>query len=230
MRKHSVAEIMTRDVVTVRESASFREIVEALASHRISAVPVVDTDGNVVGVVSEADLLHKVEFAGEESRSRLFERKQVRSAREKAGAGSAIDLMSAPAVVIGEHESVATAAKIMDAERVKRLPVVTLYGKLVGIVSRGDVLRLFLRTDEDIRREVEDDVFVRTLWIDPKNLSITVKDGVVTLAGAVDRRSTIGLVVSIVASVAGVVDVIDHLSYHFDDRHRASSEDMPIIA
>ena len=118
----------------------------------------------------------------------------------------------------------------MDAERVKRLPVVTQYGKLVGIVSRGDVLRLFLRTDEDIRREVEDDVFVRTLWIDPKNLSISVKDGVVTLAGAVDRRSTIGLVVSIVASVAGVVDVINHLSYHFDDRHRASSEDMPIIA
>ncbi len=230
MRKHTVAEIMTREVVTVGESAGYREIVETLASHRISAVPVVDADGNVVGVVSEADLLHKVELAGEETHSRLFERKQVREAREKAGAGSAIDLMSAPAVVIGEHESVATAAKIMDAERVKRLPVVTLYGKLVGIVSRGDVLRLFLRTDEDIRREVEDDVCVRTLWIDPKNLSIGVKDGVVTLAGTVDRRSTVGLVVSVVASVAGVVEVANHLSYHYDDQRRGRRDEMPTIA
>jgi CBS-domain-containing membrane protein len=230
MRKHTVTEIMTRDVVTVRQSASYREIVEALASHRISAVPVVDADGKVVGVVSEADLLHKIEFAGEETRSRVFERKQVREAREKAGAGSAADLMSAPAIVIGQHESVAAAAKIMDAEGVKRLPVVTLYDKLVGIVSRGDVLRLYLRSDEDIREEVVDEVFVRTLWIDPKDLSIDVKDGVVTLAGAVDRRSTVGLIVSIVSTVAGVVEVVNHLSYHYDDRRRASSDAMPIIA
>ena len=101
---------------------------------------------------------------------------------------------------------------MMDAERVKRLPVIGLAGRLVGIVSRGDVLRLYLRTDEDIRREVIDDLLVRALWIDPKNLSVDVRNGVVTLAGTVDRRSTVGLVVSVMAGVAGVVEVVNRLS------------------
>jgi predicted transcriptional regulator len=181
-------------------------------------------------VVSEADLLHKIEFAGHEPHAALFERKRVRKARGKAAADTAADLMTAPAVVIGAHESVAAAAKVMDTERVKRLPVVGREGQLVGIVSRGDVLRLYLRTDDDIRNEVRDEVFLRTLWIDPTNIAVDVTDGVVTLAGTLDRRSTIPLVMQIVASVAGVVDVIDHLSYHFDDRRRGDDRNvMPIL-
>jgi CBS domain-containing protein len=227
MRKHTVAEVMTHDVVSVPESAGYREIVEALANREVSAVPVVDDDGRVLGVVSEADLLYKAEYAGQpQPAARLWDRKRVRTARTKAGAATAIDLMTAPAVVIGPRDKVTTAAKLMDAEKVKRLPVVDERGNLVGIVSRGDVLRLFLRTDEDIRREVRDEVLLRTLWIDPDHITVEVAQGVVTLGGPLDRRSAIAIVVELVQSVAGVVDVVNHLSYHYDDR-KAKPERAP---
>jgi CBS domain-containing protein len=230
MRKHTVAEIMTRDVVSVPESAGYKEVVEALANREVSAVPVIDTEGRVLGVVSEADLLHKAEYAGQPP-AKLWQRKRIRTARAKAGADVAADLMTAPAVVIGPSDRVATAAKLMDAESVKRLPVVDEHGQLVGIVSRSDVLRLFLRADEDIRREVRDKVLLRTLWIDPENITVEVAQGVVTLGGTLDRRSTIALVVKIVQSVAGVVDVVSHLSYHYDDRKaRPEHQSYPVLA
>ena len=231
MKRHSVSEIMTRDVVTVRETSGYKEIVEALASHALSAVPVVDDDGRVLGVVSEADLLHKIEFAGFDPQVRLFERKRVRTARAKAGAETAHDLMTAPAIVISERDTVAAAAKLLDTERVKRLPVVDATGRLVGIVSRGDLLRLFLRSDKDILTEVRDEVLLKTLWIDPTNLGIEVDRGVVTLTGTLDRRSTLPLVVRMVETVAGVVDVVDHLSYHYDDiRGREERPVLPTVA
>jgi CBS domain-containing protein len=230
MRKHTVAEIMTRDVVSVPESAGYKEVVEVLANREVSAVPVIDTEGRVLGVVSEADLLHKAEYAGQPP-AKLWQRKRIRTARAKAGADIAADLMTAPAVVIGPSDRVATAAKLMDAESVKRLPVVDEHGLLVGIVSRSDVLRLFLRADEDIRREVRDKVLLRTLWIDPENITVEVAQGVVTLGGTLDRRSTIALVVEIVQSVAGVVDVVSHLSYHYDDRKaRPEHQSYPVLA
>ena len=108
----------------------------------------------------------------------------------------------------------------MDAESIKRLPVVDEHGQLVGIVSRGDVLRLFLRPDEDIQREVRDEALLRTLWIDPTDITVDVTQGVVTLGGTLDRRSTIALVKEIVQGVAGVVDVVSNLSYHYDDRNK----------
>jgi CBS domain-containing protein len=232
MKRHTVAEVMTRNVVSVPESAGYKEIVETLANHKVSAVPVVDNEGVVLGVVSEADLLFKAEYAGQPP-SRLWERKRIRAARTKAGADTATDLMTAPAITIGPDDRVTAAAKLMDAEQVKRLPVVDANGQLAGIVSRGDVLRLYLRGDEDIRREVRDDVLLRTLWIDPDhdNITVEVANGVVTLGGTLDRRSTIGLVVGFVQSVAGVVDVVNHLSYHYDDRaSRGETEQFPIVA
>lgn len=219
MRKHTVAEVMTRDVVSVPESAGYKEIVETLANREVSAVPVIDDKGHVLGVVSGADLLYKAEHAGrQQPPAKRWQRKRVRTARAKAGADIAADLMNAPAVVVGPRDRVTAAAKLMDTESVKRLPVVDEHGHLVGIVSRGDVLRLFLRDDEEIRREVRDDVLLRTLWIDPGNITVEVAQGVVTLGGTLDRRSTIALVVEIVQSIAGVVDVVNHFSYHYDDR------------
>jgi CBS domain-containing protein len=229
MKRHTVEDVMTRDVVSVRESTGYKDIVEILAGHALSAVPVVDDRERVVGVVSEADLLHKIEFSGLEPQTRLLERTRVRTARAKAEADNARDLMTAPAVVIGPREAVAMAAKLMDAERVKRLPVVEVDGRLVGIVSRVDLLRLYLRDDSDIRREVTEEVLRRTLWLDPDELSVTVDKGVVTIGGTVDRRSTIGLVVHLVHSVEGVVEVVDHLTYHHDDiSHPGGYDSVPI--
>jgi CBS domain-containing protein len=226
MRKHTVADVMTRTVVSIGATTGYKEIVETLADHSVSAVPVVDDAGHVIGVVSEADLLYKTEYAAQPyPSSRLWERKQVRDARGKASADTAGDLMTAPAIVIDVSETVGTAARLMDARAVKRLPVVDGQGQLVGIVSRGDILRLFLRNDADIEREVRDDVLLHDLWIDPDEISVEVTNGVVTLAGAVDRHSTIGIVVKLVQRVAGVVDVVNHLSYRMDDRrqHRTGS-------
>jgi CBS domain-containing protein len=215
MKKHTVAEVMTRDVVAVRASTGYKEIVETLANHSVSAVPVVNDEGRVLGVVSEADLLYKTEYADQpHPSSRLWERKRVRAARAKAAADTAADLMTVPAVSIGPRDRISAAARLMDAEAVKRLPVVDEHGQLVGIVSRKDLLRLYLREDGEIEREIRDDVFLRALWIDPVDISIEVAQGVVTL----------------VQGVAGVVDVVNHLTYHVDDRKQRRTEQFPIVA
>jgi CBS domain-containing protein len=231
MKKHTVAEVMTREVVSVRASTGYKEIVETLANHSVSAVPVVDDEGRVLGVVSEADLLYKTEYADHpHPSSRLWERKRVRAARDKAAADTAEDLMTAPAVSIGPRDRISAAARLMDAEVVKRLPVVDEHGQLVGVVSRGDLLRLYLREDAEIEREIRDEVFLRALWIDPIDISIGVARGVVTLGGTLDRHSTIDIVVDLVQGVAGVVDVVNHLTYHVDDRKQRRTEQFPIVA
>jgi len=178
---------------------------------------VLDDDGRVVGIISEADLLHKMEFAGLGPHVGLFERKRRRSAREKSEAETASDLMTSPAVVARPAESLTSVARRMETERIKRVPVVDGDGRLLGIVSRHDLLRSYLRDDQIIRSEVVEEVLHRTLWIQPGRITVTVDQGVVSLSGAVDRRSTIALLVRLVEMVAGVVDVVDHLSYHFDD-------------
>jgi CBS domain-containing protein len=227
MKKHTVADVMTRAVVSVAATIGYKEIVETLADHSVSAVPVVDDAGRVIGVVSEADLLYKTEYAAQPyPSSRLWERKRVREARGKASADTAGGLMTSPAIVVDASETVGAAARLMDTQAVKRLPVVDGRGRLVGIVSRGDILRLFLRNDADIEREVREDVLLHDLWIDPEDISVEVTNGVVTLGGAVDRHSTIGIVVKLVQRVAGVVDVVSHLSYHLDDRRQ--HRDAPV--
>jgi CBS domain-containing protein len=208
---------MTTNVVTVGQTALYKEVVDTLTKHGVSAVPVVNEGGHVVGMVSEADLLHKLEFAGLEPHVRLVQRRRRRVARTKASGASAGELMSAPPVVVGPQESLSAVARLMDSERVKRLPVVDRDARLVGIVSRRDLLRVYLREDEAIAEEILEQVLVRTLWIEPDTVSVTVEDGVVTLAGTVDRRSTVPLLVRLVDGVGGVVGVVDHLTYHFDD-------------
>jgi CBS domain-containing protein len=231
MKKQTVADVMTRTVVSVGASTGYKEIVEILVDHSITAVPVVDDGGRVVGIVSEADLLYKTEFAAQPNpTSRLWERKRVREARDKAAADTAGELMTAPAIVINARATVGTAATLMDLRSVKRLPVVDEEGRLVGIVSRGDILRLFLRHDADIEREIRDEVLLHDLWIDPDEISVEVAHGVVTLGGAVDRHSTIGIVVKLVQRVAGVVDVVSHLSYHIDDRRIHRTERSAVTA
>jgi CBS domain-containing protein len=217
MQQWAVRDVMTENVVAVPAETPYKDLAETLTRHRVSAVPVVDAAGAVIGVVSEADMLYKLENADREPHLRFLERKQRRAERAKATADVAAELMSAPAVVIGPSESVAAAAKLMDRERVKRLPVVDADGRLLGIVSRGDLLRIYLRDDEKIREEILDQVLHRTLWIDPSTISVSVERGVVTLAGAADRRSTKGLIVRLVAGVTGVVDIVDGMSYDYDD-------------
>jgi CBS-domain-containing membrane protein len=216
MTQREVGDVMTNDVVSVREDATFREIVDLLETRRISGVPVVDWANLVVGVVSEADLLRKLEFAGDESGRRLLAGRRVREAREKAAGGLAQDLMSKPAVTVLPETSVVHAARLMDSAGVKRLPVVNLAGRLTGIVSRRDLLKVFLRTDvaitDDVRRELD-----RVPGVDSTQVTVETMEGIVTLAGELDRRSLMPVVVRLAERVDGVVDVVNRLSFREDD-------------
>ncbi len=217
MKKWCVGDVMTADVVAINEDTPYREIVDALAAHRISAAPVVDGSRRVLGVVSESDLLHKIEFSGYDGERRIFEGRRRRTARAKAAGDVARDLMSAPAVTARVDTPIAVAARRMEAERVTRLPVEDDLGRLVGIVTRGDLLRVFRRPDADIRRDVVDEVMRKVLAFEKGTVRAEVHDGVVTLSGRVDRRSAALFAVRVAHLVPGVVDVVDSLDYSFDD-------------
>src|SRR6266545_77755 len=215
--RRRVQEVMTTTVATVDERTPFKQIVRLLSERRVSALPVLDAAKRVVGVVSEADLLRKEEFPEGPGGGRVFESRHQRVARAKAAGDTAAELMTAPAVTVGADATVAEAAKLLARHGVKRLPVVDEAGRLLGIASRADLLKVFLRSDEDIRREVRDEVFQRVLWIDPDDVAVEVRDGLVTLEGVLERRSLIPIAVRLVHGVDGVVDVVDRLTYEADD-------------
>jgi CBS-domain-containing membrane protein len=213
-----VASVMTHDVVAVTEEARFVDIVRLMARHEVSALPVLDAAGLVVGIVSEADLLRKEEFQEEEQEGgHWFERRRHRVARAKAAGRTAAELMTAPAVTIDPEATVPLAAKLLARHGIKRLPVVDEQGKLVGIVSRADLLRMFLRDDEEIRDEVSEEVLLHGLWIDPRTVVVIVRDGIVTLEGQLERKSLIEMAVHLTRMVPGVVDVISRLTFELDD-------------
>ncbi|GIF16362.1 CBS domain-containing protein [Actinoplanes teichomyceticus] len=218
MRTWTVGDVMTRDVVSVAEQTSYRDVVDLLVEMRISAVPVVDGSGRVTGVVSEADLLRKIEYGGQDQ-PRIFEGRRRRGERAKATARTAAELMSAPPVVVREGTPIAAAARLMDSTGVKRLPVTDAAGRLVGIASRTDLLRTYLRSDDDIRADVRNTVLREFLAEEADGVTVTVAEGAVTLAGRVGRWSSADLAERLTHQVAGVVQVRSSLSYDLDDRN-----------
>lgn len=217
--KTTVADLMTTEVVSVDEKASFKQMVELIEQHHISALPVVDDERRVIGVVSEADLLLKEDRTDLEEHH-MFESRRRREERGKAGGTSAKELMSSPAVTIRPEANVRDAAKLMHDRLVKRLPVVDGNGRLVGVISRTDVLRVFLRSDDEIRDEILEDVIHHTMLLDAPSLVISVADGVVTATGEVDRKSDAQILTRLSAAVAGVVAVESHIRYRYDDEKR----------
>jgi CBS domain-containing protein len=212
-----VKDLMTSQVVTVGPATPFKEIVARLAEHRVSAMPVLDDAGLVLGVVSEADLLLKEEFPDPDQDIPLFWTRRRRLERDKAAASTARDLMSVALVSISPDATVAEAARLMHKANVKRLPVLGEGGRLVGIISRSDLLKLFNRPDQAIRREIIDDVIVGEFTMDPARFFIHVDDGVVMLQGRVERRSLVPSLVRAVHGVEGVVRVKNRLAFDIDD-------------
>lgn len=202
---HVVADVMTNPVVAVRPEAGFKEVVETLAQWKVSAVPVLEGDGRVTGVVSEADLLGKEEFRDADP-GRLEQLRRLEDLR-KAGAVTAGELMSAPAVTVREDATLAQAARTMAQGRLKRLPVVDGSGMLRGIVSRSDLLKVFLRSDADLAEEVRVEVVERLFLVSRENVRVTVADGVVTLSGRVRDTALVPVAARLVRAVEGVVDV-----------------------
>lgn len=210
----TVRDVMTTRVVAVRKNASFKEMAAMLRSSRISAFPVLDDAGRVVGVVSEADLLVK-EAVQADGTSLLAALRHLRE-EDKAAGITAADLMTQPAVTIGPDEAVEEAARRMYDRRVKRLPVVNKAGLLVGIISRVDVLSVFERPDEEIRREVIHQVLPDILQTAPHGLDVTVRDGVVTVTGRLRGEHESRAMLDAVRHVQGVVAVRDRLSHPAD--------------
>jgi CBS domain-containing protein len=217
MRVWTVDDVMTTAVVTVGQSASYREVVDLLIGRRISAVPVVDEDLRVAGLVSEADLLHKIEYAGDE-RPRLFEGRRRRTERAKATVGTAADLMSAPPVVALSGMSIAAAARLMNAEHVKRLPVIDDLGRLVGVVARSDLLKAHLRPDDEIRDDVLSGMLAAYFGHGVDDVDVQVSGGVITLTGRVDQASTADGADHVTRQVPGVVAVVNAITWVWDDR------------
>ncbi|MEU8251327.1 CBS domain-containing protein [Nonomuraea sp. NPDC048916] len=217
----TVKDVMTGQVASVRGDTPFKDIAETLISGGISAVPVVDAGNRVIGMVSEADLLRKEEFREQFYREGyqppLRARLRHPKGRQKAAGDTAAELMSSPAITISPEASAVSAARLMDSRDVKRLAVVEPGGKLVGIVSRRDLVKLFLRGDEEIATEVRDEILDRALWVDTSSVTVEVHQGVVTLGGSMDRRSETGIAVRMTQRVNGVVDVIDKLAWKQDD-------------
>ncbi|MFF3905602.1 CBS domain-containing protein [Streptomyces sp. NPDC001848] len=207
---HRVGDVMTRRVVAVGHAATFKDIVKAMGEWKVSAVPVLTEGNRVVGVVSEADLLRKQELRdGEPGRyaSREGAADPALAAPDKAGAVTAEELMTAPAVTVHVEATLAQAARSMARARVKRLPVVDDEGTLLGIVSRSDLLKVYLREDEDIAEEIRREIVARVFPAPSEPVHVEVRDGVVRLTGRVRDTGLVPVTARLVRSVEGVVDV-----------------------
>jgi|SRR5215510_11210205 len=210
--KAVVRDVMFALPVWVSETASFREIADKLRECRVSGFPVLDTDGKVTGVVSEADLLVKEAVQGEPGGVRgLLAGLVHHTERAKAAGVTAADLMTSPAVTVGPDDTVEHAARLMFTRKIKRLPVLDAGGRLVGIISRTDVLAVFNRPDAEIRVEIMSHVIAG--HSEPSQYSVIVKDGVVTLEGNPETVAIGHDLVSRARHVEGVVAVRDHLVY-----------------
>jgi CBS domain-containing protein len=227
-----VRDVMAREVVTVRPETALKDVAGLLVDQGISGVPVLDADHAVVGVVSEADLLIKQQGADSirhRRMARLFgDSSESRRQLAKLTAVTAGEAMTAPAVTIGPDLRVAEAASLMIARKVNRLPVVDA-GRLVGIVTRADLVRAFVRSDAELADAIRDEVLLHILWLDPTLFDVAVTDGVATVTGRVQRRSTAAMIAPTVSMLPGIVDVRADVTWAVDDSQYKPSAPDPVF-
>ena len=216
-----IAELMTREVVSVGPEASLKEVAQLLVEHRISGLPVCDEAGRIVGVVSEADILQRetgpIEREGHFAW--LFD-DTARADARKAAARTAGEAMSSPAITVESYRAAAAAARTMLEEGVNRLPVVNYHGKLVGIVTRADLVRAFVRSDVEIATEIREDILNRVLWVGPEAVQVAVAAGEVTLTGKLETKWDVGVLEELAARVPGVVGVKSSVAHWVDEKRR----------
>ncbi|MCF3131849.1 CBS domain-containing protein [Streptomyces olivochromogenes] len=232
MKHDKIGSVMTMDVVRADRGMPFKVVAQLLADHRIGGVPVVDEDDKVVGVVSETDLvIRQATGPGPyEARRRAGHVALTPGARRraaKAKARTAGELMTGPPVTVHADDTIAQAARTMAQRHVERLPVLDEEDRLVGIVTRRDLLRVFLRPDKELRNEVIGEVLIRALRLPPRSVDVSVTEGVVTLTGHMERRSETEIALSMTRQIDGVVDVVDGLTHRLDDAHPRTGERAP---
>jgi CBS-domain-containing membrane protein len=217
MVEHRLESVMTTQVVTARPSTPFRELVELLHSKRISALPVVDQHNRLVGIVSEADLLVKEGYPHGGGDTGVIDVLGHRERLDKAAGICALDVMTRRVVSVPLGTEVTTAARLMIRLGIKRLPVVNALGILVGIVARGDLLKVFLRPDQAIAWEVAHDIVQGRMGLPAGSVDVQARDGMVSLTGGVERRSQVDELVRQIQAVHGVISVDARLTWDVDD-------------
>ncbi|WP_406731347.1 CBS domain-containing protein [Streptomyces sp. NBC_01794] len=236
MRHSKIGSVMTGDVVCVEFGTPFKEVARLLAHHRISGLPVVDDDERVIGVVSGTDLIRDqagtARSPGPSPHPRpLPDGQDIGDRDVRVGAHSAGRLMSKPAVTVHAEDTVAVGARMMAQHGVERLPVVDEEDRLVGIVTRRDLLQLFLRPDAHLHREVVEEVLGGALGLPLAAVAVDVHDGVVTLTGEVERRVEATVAQRMTQQVDGVIDVVPELTWRIDDSvGEAVEEDLKDVA
>lgn len=228
----TIRDAMTPNVITVNPETPLKEVARILIDANVSGLPVVDHSGAVLGVVSEADFLIKGQGPLAIRHRRLArllgESGSTRVQLTKLAARTAAEAMTAPAVTIGPAQSLQEAAARMVESRVNRLPVVEK-GWLVGIVTRADLVRAYLRSDDDLARTIREEVLLRALWLDPAGFDVQVRDGQASVRGHVDRRSTAQIIGEAVAMIPGIVSVDAAVTWATDDREIQPASVDPVF-
>jgi CBS domain-containing protein len=205
-----VKEAMTATVVTTSPDASLKEAAEILAEHAIGGLPVLDGDGSLQGVVTDADILLKESGESPQGGLRgLLHRDEAQAIESKVTAHTVGDAMSAPAITVEAERSLALAAGLMLDHGINRLPVIER-GELVGIVTRHDLVRAFARSDSELERDIREEAFSGITWTE--DLELTVKDGEVVLRGEIDSKYDAEAVPDRIRAIPGVVSVDSELS------------------
>jgi CBS domain-containing protein len=216
--EHKVEAVMTSQVVTARPATPFHELVRLLEQHHIGALPVADDTGRLVGIVSEADLLVKEGYPHGTTDADWADVLRYRQRLGKAAGTRAGEVMAAPVVTVPLGTLVADAVRLMVRLDVDHLPVVDTRGGLAGIVTRSDLLKVFLRPDPAVQWEVDHDIVRGDFGIAAGAVQIEARDGVVRLRGQVERRSQVAALVRRVRGVDGVVEVDAQLTWRVDDQ------------
>jgi CBS domain-containing protein len=216
--KHTVEAVMTGQVVTARPATPFQELVRLLEQCHISALPVVDDSGRLVGIVSEADLLIKEGYPHGATDASPIDAARDRKRLDKAAGTRAAEVMATPVSTVPLGMLVADTVRLMLRLGVKRLPVVDARGGLAGIVTRSDLLKVFLRPDPAVRWEVDHDIIRGEFGIADGAVRVEARDGVVGLRGQVERRGQVAALVRRVQAVDGVAQVDARLTWRIDDQ------------
>jgi len=224
MKHNKVGSVMTTEVVRAEYGTPFKEVARLLGEHRISGLPVVDEDEKVIGVISETDLMVRQAETPDPYEPKKHHRlaaltHEGKTRAAKTRARTAGQLMTEPPITVHADNSIVEAARSMAQHRVERLPVLDEENRLVGIVTRRDLLQVFLRPDAEIREEIVEDVLVRAMWLSPRSIDVQVVEGVVTLSGHMERKSETEIAVSMTRQTDGVVAVVDQLTHRLDDSH-----------
>ena len=218
-----VSELMTRKVLTIGPEAPIKDVAKILVANGISGLPVCDIEGHVLGVISEGDILYKAHDPKERHLGGpvgwIIDGTTSSAGYVKAKAQTARKAMTSPAISIAPWESTVEAARIMCERHVNRLPVVK-DERLVGILTRADLVRAFIRTDAEIERELRQDVLERMMWIDAGKVEVGVQGGRAALSGRLHTRSDVELLNKLVARVPGVVAVDSAVAWNVDDTTR----------